>query len=64
MSSLISALSKGKVGKKPDIFEPIYFFVQSRVNRALNHSGERFQTNTVPVQPGFTGFVWTQGRFV
>ena len=45
-------------------FKPIYFFVQSRVNRALNHSGERFQTNTVPVQPGFTGFVWAQGRFV
>ena len=64
MRSLISALSEGWVGKKPDIFEPLYFFIQSRVNQAWNHSGERFQTNAVPVQSGFTGFVWTQGRFV
>ena len=33
-----------------------------RVDRALNHCGERFKKDTVSVT-GFTGFVWTKGRF-
>ena len=28
-------------------FETAYFFIRIRVERALNHSGERFQNNTV-----------------
>ena len=39
------------------------FFILIRLDEALNHSGERPQNNTV-LMTGFTGFVWTEGRFV
>ena len=39
------------------------FFILIRLDEALNHSGERLQNNTV-LMTGFTGFVWTEGRFV
>ena len=39
------------------------FFILIRPEEALNHSGERLQNNTV-LMTGFTGFVWTEGRFV
>ena len=38
------------------------FFIRNRVDRVLNHCVERFKKDTVSVT-GFTGFVWTKGRF-
>ena len=43
---------------KPNIFSP-----DSCTDRASNLSGERFKKNAVSVSE-FTGFVWTEGRFV
>ena len=53
----------GHVHTNTDIFETTQFFIRIRVYGILNHSGERFQSNAVSVR-GFTGFVWTEGRFV
>ena len=45
-----------------DFFETAYFFIQIRLEGALNRSGERSQNKVVLVS-AFVGFVWTEGRF-
>lgn len=45
------------------IIETTYFLSGFVWTGPLNRPGERFQNNAVSVS-GFTGFVWTEGRFV
>ena len=43
--------------------KPHIFFIRIREDGVLNRSGEQSQNNAVSVS-GFTGFVWTEARFV
>ena len=47
----------------PDIFETAYFFIPIRVDGVFDVFEEWFQSNAV-LMSGFTGFLWTEGRFV
>ena len=53
----------GHVHTNPDIFWNPHFLTWIHVDGLLNCSGERFQNNAVS-RTRFTGFVWTEGRFV
>lgn len=63
VNSIVSPQDQGPTHTGPHSFQTAYFVTQICIEGALNHSGEWFQKHADSVS-GFTGFMWTKGRFI